>query len=252
MLPRGKGRVETVKRLPMRAKPGPWRRLMLGPSLCLCLAAASAASLERGQAGAADRPADRHAMPIPVRVEQTSSDYLLDAVSFAELIEQIESRRPDALSRSGSHALTELNLGIQYTLMPGAQSCRLHKPELILRMRQHLPRWQPRETVHSSLSARWDRMLAGLDAHEQGHQALAEESAQRMALQLADLEPASNCRALLHQVERVWMREWTRMELKHAVYDRRTQSGARQGAVLSSAESDRPWRQRRARMHRGD
>lgn len=224
-----------------------WALGALAFGLSLSPAGLAAASLER----------DRSAMPaaegaaIPVRIELSSADYLLDAVNFGELIEQIESRRPEALSRRGSHALTELNLGIQYTLVPGAQSCRLHRPELILRMRQHLPRWQPRDAVNGSLSARWDSMVAGLDAHEQGHQDLAEESAQRMALKLAEIAPASSCRDLLHQVERVWMREWTRMELKHSIYDQRTQSGARQGAVLSSDGSDQSWRQRRARMHRG-
>lgn len=188
---------------------------------------------------------------VAMRVEYSSASYVLDAVSWSELLHQFELRRPEALTARGSHALTEVNLGLQYSLDTESELCGIRDGVLVLRIREHLPKWQPREPVSLEMQANWTAMRDGLDTHEAGHQQVARETAQRLVNALSELGTAAECRDLLRQVESIWLREWTRMEIRQHAYDRRTDRGVRQGAVLMVDRGIQSWRAKRDRMHRG-
>nr|WP_225444388.1 DUF922 domain-containing protein [Pseudomarimonas arenosa] len=170
---------------------------------------------------------------VALRVERSSSAYRLDAITAEELTEQFTTQRPRLLQKNHWHALTELDLRLEYRLDAREDTCRMVEPLLVLHIHQHMPEWHPRSEAAVELHDQWSSVQQALHAHEQGHQQLAIKSAQRMAKVLGELQPSADCRGLVKRVESVWLREWTRMEVRQANYDQRTENGIRQGAVLT-------------------
>lgn len=95
-----------------------------------------------------------------------------------------------------------------------------------------MPEWVDRVHAPSSLISRWDRFIRALRAHESGHLSVAKEAAADLGRRVAALPPASDCRAVSRDVERLARSVLRAAREGEARYDARTDHGRTQGAVF--------------------
>lgn len=167
-----------------------------------------------------------------VEVIEQREVYDLDAVKLRALRRQFDERRGDAGAGGDAVGRTVQRLETRYTLDMGPDGCRLRDLSLELRVTIHLPRRRPKGRRPDALGRRWDRMLAALTLHEQGHRDNAVWAALGLHRRLSGLGVAPDCLVL----ERIAQRERFKMELRYLQrdqsYDRRTDHhGVRQGSV---------------------
>jgi predicted secreted Zn-dependent protease len=133
----------------------------------------------------------------------------------------------------GGHALTRSQLEVNYEFERSRSSCRLVEVQVSLQVTTVLPVWEPSARAPRDLRNRWDRMLAGLTRHEEGHAGHAKAAAQELRVGLADLpKEADSCRRIEAMAQRILFRVTTRLKFLDQRYDMRTRRGVGQGAVL--------------------
>lgn len=174
----------------------------------------------------------RYAAAPGVDVIERRETYDVDATRLRALRRQLDARRGADGSGGDAIGRTVQQLETRYTLEMGPEGCRLRGLGLELRVTIHLPRWRPKGRRPEALGRRWDRMLAALTEHEEGHRDNAVWAALGLHRRLSGLGIAPDCLAL----ERIAQRERFKMELRYLQrdqsYDRRTDHGVRQGSVL--------------------
>jgi predicted secreted Zn-dependent protease len=175
--------------------------------------------------------------PVPLRIAEQQRHYVVDASEWAVLRRQVDAGRPRSRDGRPSHGLLVVDLGTRYRLQPVAGGCRLESPEVVLDMALWLPHWQPQGEPSAALRAAWHAMLAGLEEHERGHRAHALETARELAARIAALPSvAADCGRLRRELLGLRLSAMSRLAVRDAAYDRRTEHGHRQGALLAVDE----------------
>ncbi|MFA5683209.1 MAG: DUF922 domain-containing protein [Lysobacteraceae bacterium] len=158
--------------------------------------------------------------------------YTLDAVTAAELAEQLIERRR-LTDGARAHGLTEAHIETRYQLHPDASGqCRPDTLRVQVHIVQTLPQWVPQQTPPEALRAQMQRMLAALAVHEDGHRRHVLDAASAIERKLAALPAAINCERARRAAEGVVSRELTRLQARETNYDLATDHGRTQGAVL--------------------
>jgi len=165
-------------------------------------------------------------------VREDTRYYRVDALKAQPLRLQIDARRPARHDGVRSHALTEAVLTARYDLLEVPEGCRLGTPSVVLELTTWLPDWQPPRKAAAALYADWAAMLQGLRDHERGHRDLAVHAADRLADALQALPSDRDCAQLRQLANRALNRVLIHLQLRNDSYDRRTQHGRLQGAML--------------------
>jgi predicted secreted Zn-dependent protease len=180
------------------------------------------------------------AVPGQVVLVETSRDYVLDGVSAESLREQLQQRLVQRAAEGGviSHGLTRAELATRYELEPGdGTRCVLEDIEVQLTIDTLLPAWRPRGRAAAGLRPRVEAMLAGLARHEAGHRDHVLDTATQIDAGLRALAPAPSCETLRRAAQRLVSRALIRLRSSEWNYDAATESGRRQGAVLTRETS---------------
>jgi predicted secreted Zn-dependent protease len=111
--------------------------------------------------------------------------------------------------------------------------CRIKSAAIRLDLKYTLPRWWASSSASPELASEWNRFLAALRGHENGHGALAITGGRTMLKKLRGLAPSNSCSALTAAAKRTFVRENERIKTIETAYDTRTDHGATQGATLS-------------------
>lgn len=119
---------------------------------------------------------------------------------------------------------------INYRVSSG--KCRLTQAAIHLDLKYTLPRWWAPSGASPDLVSEWNRYLAALRGHENGHGTLAITGGRKLLNKLRGLAPSSSCSALTAAARRTFARENERIKTIEAAYDTRTDHGAIQGATL--------------------
>ena len=174
---------------------------------------------------------------VPLQIAEQQHRYRVDASEWAALRRQVDAGRPRSRDGRPSHGLLVVDLTTRYRLQPVADGCRLEVPQVELALAMWLPEWQPAEPPSEALRSAWDSMLAGLAEHEQGHRDHAVQAAEELAARIAALPPlAKDCNSLRRSLLGLRMSAMSRLAMRDAAYDRRTEHGQRQGAELALDE----------------
>lgn len=219
-----------------RRRPGAARRRSVAAALGCCLLATVTASAARGEAGAQERV--RFAASVSrcpdtgICVVESRRRYRVEARSDASLVDAVA----DGADGRSAHAITDFGITLSYELHPvggrDSDRCRLDRIALRLEVDMLLPRLVDSVLASAERRTSWRRSREGLGRHERGHVDIAVEYAQRLVARLRKL-PTDDCRALRLAAGREHMRQSMRHALAQQLYDSRTGSGARQGAVLA-------------------
>ena len=133
---------------------------------------------------------------------------------------------------SGSyHALTAYQLNWSYTTSASEGLCQLREVRVGLHVNQYLPDFVSDTTTSLQLSASWQRYIANLKTHEDGHTALNVAYATELTTALQNLG-SLDCATLTTQVKTTIDSHITLLNTANELYDSRTNHGATQGAIL--------------------
>ena len=141
-----------------------------------------------------------------------------------------------------AHARTRVDYEQQATLVVEADGrCVLDDVRLRVRIEVSVPTWSG-DAPPAAVATAFERIARGLRLHEAGHVAIAREEAAYRRAALAAAGDFADCRAARRFLLRQQLEFERRVRWRNEAYDRATQRGARQGAVI---ERRRPGRSAR-------
>lgn len=206
-----------------------WVPLML---LAAGMAQAGEVKAESANSGTA-QPAAGTDEPVGIlEISERREYYVVDATTHDELRQQLDA----AMAGHGegkSVGRTEQDLRSAYELVATPEGCRFKDLVVSLDISIHLPSWQPANGKRPyKLDKAWEKMIAALTLHEEGHRDIAVETAGFLLDSLRALPAHLDCGQLREQAGKAFFRARVRHSIVDGIYDRRTRHGIAQGAVL--------------------
>lgn len=165
-------------------------------------------------------------------VSERREYYDLRSTSLRALRREMDERKRAAGIDGKALGLTRQDIETSFALVPLPDGCRLSGVSVKLSITIHLPRWSPPKPPASFLQERWDKMIAGLTLHEEGHRDNAIAAAQELHRELSGLGESLDCLELERAARRASFQAQVRYRLRDRNYDKRTRHGERQGSAL--------------------
>jgi len=143
-------------------------------------------------------------------------------------------RRMRALQLHGpnddpSSGMTTQRMELAYELEHVAEGCRVRDPVVTVDIDIVLPRLTTR--LPRDVRTQWDRMLAGLTTHEEGHRENIIAAGRELYGALLALPPGE-CKALQRDARHAKEHVLLKLQIRDQRYDERTKHGVTQGSVL--------------------
>ena len=152
--------------------------------------------------------------------------------SQRELIEALDRRSVDDGTGKRFYGHTRWALRWNFNVASEGNDCRVTSVTAELDVHLSIPRWQPPANADPALVRQWNAFIAGLRVHEDGHREIAIEAAREIEQRIESEPPASKCETLKRTVN---IRANTLLDEyreKGKRYDKQTDHGRTQGAVL--------------------
>jgi predicted secreted Zn-dependent protease len=166
-----------------------------------------------------------------VHVSDIDSVYDVEGTTVAAILDSIRLHGPhDGEGRWA--ASTSWTFGWSYEPAV-AEGCRVETATVNLALRYTLPHWISEAAADPVVVGAWSRYLGNVTTHEQGHAAIARDAADDLKTTLEAIVPQPTCKALAGVVGDTVHAALDRHAQVQAEYDRQTQHGVVQGAVLS-------------------
>ena len=156
--------------------------------------------------------------------------YDVSGGSVAELRASIRQNGPTGEDGKRADAITSWTQSLRYRAIKTEAGCAVAALETRVEIVVTLPRWSTRQ-VGTYLSELWDRYIAALDRHEQGHVDLAHRAATTIHQRLLRLT-APTCPKLDELINSTRRALLDEMEQEQAEFDRATKHGAADGVQL--------------------
>jgi predicted secreted Zn-dependent protease len=180
----------------------------------------------------------RHALPVeestPIPglfVTRRTFYYEVPGSSSRELRERMDRIGPlDGGARSAAYTQTLLHWQFEHERR--GTLCAIRDARVDLQITYTLPEWVPYADAEPRLAPRWRSFSRALLVHEKGHDELGLEAALALTRALQGVPEQAFCDDVDRAVRALAEEAIRELTAKHAEYDRRTQRGATQGAVL--------------------
>jgi len=124
------------------------------------------------------------------------------------------------------------NVSWTYRWQSQGNRCLLTSPSVQLKGTITLPRWEDRDRADPELQQRWDRFLAALTVHEQGHFQFGVAAADELRRQFVSLKSNKGCAPLEAEVDRLGRAIVEEYQQRDRQYDVETSHGLTQDAFL--------------------
>lgn len=195
------------------------------PALALSLAGVLAIVWTTTSGASAGRAA-------PLRVSESQRLYKVTGATAEELRKQMHELGP--VDKNGNHgdAYTECRTAWSYDYNPSASGCALGSIDVTVTFVFTFPKWEKPSSATTGLAKKWDAFVRALTAHEDGHRAIALDTANDIMLALRKLPPASTCEDLGLAANGEGQRLLREGEGRQQSYDSITGHGVTQGARL--------------------
>ena len=165
-----------------------------------------------------------------VRGAERTKYYDVAGQSATELRESLNRHRsvdPDGMPHD---AVTLWYARWQYRTATSGRGCAVASFEVSLEIVTTLPRWTNEAAAPSSLVARWRSYYEALLRHEDGHKAIAKETAAAIRTAGTNVQSSSSCAELAGAIDKVANDVLKEYREKQRQYDKETQHGRTQGA----------------------
>lgn len=135
-------------------------------------------------------------------------------------------------ARGGPHGQAEWKVSYQYEPRRVGRYCSVGSLTITQSMVMNLPRWSAPPGAPARLVAQWQRYVAALRTHEEGHLAIGRELAHELKRSLAVTR--APCEQLEKSVKSQFDLLHERFRARDRSYDFETAHGRTQGAVLAT------------------
>lgn len=158
--------------------------------------------------------------------------YDIRGASAAELRQQMSRLGPPDRDGRRYDAYTKWYVAWRFTYHEDGKSCRIERVTTSADVTYTLPRWKVPRAAAPELTAHWDRYLAALQTHEDGHRDFGVRGAHEVEQQIRALPAHGSCRELEAAANAAGHRVLDKYRAQELAYDRDTRHGATQGAVF--------------------
>ena len=158
--------------------------------------------------------------------------YDISGRTARDLLEQMQAKGPADPSGSRFPAYTKwrVSWNFRYESTPG--SCKLTELTASVEGTMTLPHWVDADNAPAPLAKEWRNFVAALRVHENGHYAHGEEAADEVQALAGSIQPAADCSDLTREIDDRAESVLDKYRALDAKYDRDTNHGEKQGAVL--------------------
>lgn len=173
--------------------------------------------------------------PVPAVGPQVSVGYNYYSVSgetAQQLRKQMSQFGPQDSQGRRFDGWTKWNIRWTYRWYDSGDRCKITSSQVKVDIRFTMPRWQPAANASLSLVQHWQRYLAALQLHENGHKDNGLKAAQEIDQILAQLPTAASCSALEVKANQSAQQIVKRYNQADIAYDQQTSHGRTQGAVF--------------------
>lgn len=158
--------------------------------------------------------------------------YEVDGASLAELREGLATRGPVGQDAVRYHGYTEWHVSWSYRTATDGASCEIVDFSTTVTATIMLPIWRPAPRVDAGLVERWTTYRNALERHELGHHAFALAAADELERELGALSGDAGYAPLVEQLNARGSEIVAQQAELEREYDRTTDHGATQGAIL--------------------
>lgn len=155
--------------------------------------------------------------------------YDVEGRSARELRRDLDRRGPLVDGRRFD-ARTRWYVRWHFDLAPVPGGCRALRPQVDVEVTLTLPRWRRPSDTPAALVQRWERYLAALRGHEEGHTEIGYGAAQAVEDALSNRPAQEDCDSAESEANQAAQAEVARAQQQDLRYDRETGHGASQGA----------------------
>jgi len=161
-----------------------------------------------------------------------TSYYYIDGPSAAVLAAQLDQIGP--VGSDGKHYAGRTRWDIQWKFKHQQQgiTCSLKDVVVAVGISRTLPKWRGEDKGAPSLKAHWSRFIDALQRHEEGHKEHGLMAGRQIEAAVLAVKPASNCEDLEAAANAAAQAIVAKFQALDEEYDRKTDHGRRQGAML--------------------
>jgi len=134
--------------------------------------------------------------------------------------------------QSSMDGLTDWRIEWHYTVQAASDGCRCASFTTRTTITITLPRWIAPAEATPEVRTAWTNYITALGKHELGHAQLALAAAAEQQRQVGALGAQPNCPAMNNKINETARKVLEEFRAKDRDYDRTTEHGAKQGAVL--------------------
>ncbi len=168
-----------------------------------------------------------------LKVRQRVSYYRVYGSTAGELSDDMDRVGP--LDGQGKRAIatTWWNVRYIYRVKPTATAfCELSSFSAGVDLTMTLPRWQPGPRASKDLRQQWEKFVAHVKEHEDGHAEIGRAAATEVERRVRAVSERQPCDRFKEAIEEVATDTITEYRRKDVQYDRETQHGLTQGAIF--------------------
>ncbi len=166
-----------------------------------------------------------------LQVERSDRQYAVRGATLEQLRADLKANGVADDAGQFYSGMARTGLGYTYRFRDQPGGCGVADVRVVLQVSLTTPAWQGRWTSSPALASAWDRYLSALQVHEDGHINIAREAADRLGAKVEALS-APGCPALEARAKALRDEAMDALRQAHADYDRSTEHGRTQGAVL--------------------
>jgi predicted secreted Zn-dependent protease len=168
----------------------------------------------------------------PATVRETFDYYEVTGSTAADLRTSLDRNGPKKNAGGRvSAGWTKWDVEWSYLWTTTSDECRLTRVSTTLTLTTTLPRWSSADHP-GELSARWNRFLEALRAHEDGHARNGHDATRVIGERLRALPPEPDCPALAAAIQKAAEAALAEYRARDVSYDLRTAHGLTQGAAF--------------------
>jgi predicted secreted Zn-dependent protease len=154
--------------------------------------------------------------------------FTVDGETSGALSADIDAKGPVGENGRRSDGYTRWSMSWTFGMSADDTGCAVSRATVDLGIRMTLPRWNTPPGASPQLIARWNRYIAALRNHEDGHRSRAETAADELRRAFFR-ERAADCALLEKRLDALANALLAALRERQAAYDRETQFGQKQG-----------------------
>ena len=159
----------------------------------------------------------------------TTNYYAVTGATITEIRRSIAQARP---WRNNLDAYTSWHIDSRFHVGASPEGCRCTSFTTTTRIKTTLPRWLRPTNVSPETVRAWTSYFNALRKHEDGHAQRAIAAATEQHRQVNRLGAEPDCHSMRHQISKVAQEVLAEHRRREREYDRETDHGKKEGAVL--------------------